>query len=344
MLTPSLIRKVRSGRWWRYYRFSLLCLPLGPLKGRCLPPPDDGGWHLPFRGPRGRAAKIQKNSPQIMSNQKSPQDNFYIGWQEKAPLPYAQNTRRFIGMVAAVLLITAVALVATQKGFENSTFELGKISAHEGVLVKKPVPMLKVFSENRTTASSILLLGFGKAGAEATLAAIEAQEGQPLDQKSVRLEGTLIYHNGKTALELTKGPAAFAGFLQQPRAYSPRSVNHGDVSLRGEILDPKCALGVMKPGYGKPHRSCAVRCIAGGIPPIMRVSTKEGEVNYCLVVGEDGSPVNQQLLDYVADQVQLCGRLEQQDDWLVLYTDPASQLYRLKPHWMEGDLPVCHVD
>ena len=279
-----------------------------------------------------------------MSDNTSNQDHFYIGWQEKSPAPYAAATRRFVGTTALVVIAVATLLVTSQRGFDESTFELGRLSVHEGILVKEPVPMLKLLSESGTVAQSVLLLGFGKAGALATLAAIEEEEGKSLDQKGVRLEGTLIFYDGKTALELTGGTEAFAGFLPQSPLYQPKIRNHGKVTFRGEILDPKCALGVMKPGHGKPHRSCAIRCIAGGIPPVMRISSKNDESNYCLVLGEDGSPVNQQLLEYVADQVQVCGRLEQQDDWLVLYTNPGRDLHRLKPYWMEGDVPLCHAD
>lgn len=280
-----------------------------------------------------------------MSNPIRQENSFYIGWQEQSPPAYARTSRRFIGLVLVVLTLTAFLLVLGQRGFAGSVFELGKITTHEGILVKAPVPMLKIQDgkdgNGKPLFKSILLIGFGKRGAEATLAAIEAAEGQALEGRAMRLKGTLIYYDGKTALELTEGTEAFAGFLETPAAYMPLQAALGAASLRGEILDPKCALGVMKPGYGKPHRSCAVRCISGGIPPILRIANKAGKANYCIVLGENGQPVNSRLLDYVADQVQVCGRLERQDDWLVLYTDPETDIYRLKPYWMEGDVPVC---
>ena len=282
-----------------------------------------------------------------MSDTSFNQNNFYIGWQEKAPKPYAKAVNRFVGTAVILVLLTATLLVLTQRGFVDSVFELGKLSTHEGILIKAPVPMLKVpigsKADGTPLYNSMLLIGFGKFGAKATLADIEEAQEQDLGGKTVKLEGTLIHYQGKKALELTKGVEAFAGFGKNKIIHELKKTNIGAVSLRGEILDPKCALGVMKPGYGKPHRSCAVRCLSGGIPPILRVANKNGETNYCIVVGEDGQLVNQELLDYVADQVQLCGRLEQQDDWLVLYTDPKSDLYRLKPYWMEGEIPMCNT-
>ncbi len=130
-------------------------------------------------------------------------DQFYIGWQEKIPVAYAKYVKTFV-WVAALLFIAGVFIVVfAQKGFRDSVFELGKLSQVEGVLVKQPVPMLKV--QNGSKMESVLLIGFGKFGAEKDIAAIEAQQGD-LTNQQLTLEGTLIYHKGKTILELTKGP------------------------------------------------------------------------------------------------------------------------------------------
>lgn len=40
------------------------------------------------------------------------------------------------------------------------------------------------------------------------------------------------------------------------------------VTLDGELVDSKCYLGTMKPGDGKTHKSCAILCLRGGIPPL----------------------------------------------------------------------------
>ena len=101
---------------------------------------------------------------------------------------------------------------------------------------------------------------------------------------------------------------------------------------KGEILDPKCALGVMNPAEGKPHRSCAIRCISGGIPPLFRIKTKGGESNYILLKNKDGEAINQEVLPYVADQLLICGNLVQEADWLVLYIDPETEIQRISPY------------
>ena len=186
-----------------------------------------------------------------------------------------------------------------------------------------------------------MLIGFGKHGAEKDIEAIEEIQERNLDGQTVKLRGTRIYYDGKAALELTEGTEAFVGVGTPLAMPSPINQSMGDVRLFGEILDPKCALGVMKPGYGKPHRSCAVRCISGGIPPILKSQDQEGNTEYVLVLGTNGEKINDQVLPFVADQIRICGRLEQVDDWLVLYTEGAESILRLQPYWMEGEIPMC---
>ena len=280
-----------------------------------------------------------------MSQQNQGSSPFYIGWQTKAPEVYSAKVRGFIRLLLLIVPLVAALLVLTQRGFEASVFEFGKLTTVEGILLRDPVPMLKVplgkdaFQKDRY--SSILLVGFGKKGADQDLAAIEQHLGKPLSNKAVQLRGTLIYHDGKTALELTEGDAAFAGWGDANANFNFSKQDLGRVKLRGEIYDPKCALGVMKPGYGKPHRSCAVRCISGGIPPVLRVANAAGRANYFLLLDEAGKPIHKKVLNYVADQVQVCGRLEQQDDWMVLYLDPVRDIFRLQPHFMEGKAILC---
>lgn len=276
-----------------------------------------------------------------MSSAQNNNDPFYIGWQDQAPQTYAVTTRNFILTVLVVFVSVVSALVISQRGFDGSVFELGKISTLEGVLIESPAPILQIKENGKR--KGVLLVGFGKHGAEATLQVIETEIGKQIVGKRVKLAGTLIYYQGKMVMELTEGSKAFRGFSEDDSLLPTRleQKQFGEVSLMGEILDPKCALGVMKPGYGKPHRSCAVRCLSGGITPIFRLRNNDGESNYCILKGANGEKINASILPYVADQLRLCGRLEQQDDWLVFYLNPAEDILRLKPHWVKGEIPMC---
>ncbi len=96
--------------------------------------------------------------------------------------------------------------------------------------------------------------------------------------------------------------------------------------MQGEITDPKCFLGVMKPGVGRPHRSCAVRCI----PPLLWVRNSTGRENGYLLVGPNGEPINEQILNDVGRGVRIEGRLEKADNWLILYVDGPVGVARLR--------------
>lgn len=96
------------------------------------------------------------------------------------------------------------------------------------------------------------------------------------------------------------------------------------VTLKGEIVDSKCYLGVMNPGSLTPHRGCAVRCISGGIPPILLVRQEKGPPLYFLLVSSDGSPVNKQVLDMVAAPVEITGNIVRQGELSILRADPST--------------------
>ncbi len=93
----------------------------------------------------------------------------------------------------------------------------------------------------------------------------------------------------------------------------------GIQKIKGEIIDPKCYFGVMKPGEGKVHRDCAIRCILGGIPPVLKVMNENGEKNYYLIVGPNGESMNEAVQDFVAEPIEIEARAVQQDDWIILY-------------------------
>lgn len=274
-----------------------------------------------------------------MSTPTHTNEDFYIGWQEQAPASIGKAVRNWAIAIAVLAATVAASIVISQRGFAPSVFEFGTLSEVEGVLAMTPAPMLKVYEEDQVT--SILLVGFGKFGAERDLEKMEAQQQQTFAGKLVKLRGTKIYHDGKMALELTEGVDAFVSITEPSKTISPQEKQLGTVSLRGEILDPKCALGVMNPAEGKPHRSCAIRCISGGIPPLLRLTDAQGATNYVLLRGKPQTAINQEVLPYVADQIQICGDLVQEDDWLVLYTDPQADIVRLLPHGVAAAPTTC---
>jgi len=84
----------------------------------------------------------------------------------------------------------------------------------------------------------------------------------------VKVKGKLDYNNGAALLELSRKEKSIESVSpisedQKIWLLPPLFRNQVPLRCRGQIVDPKCYLGVMKPGEGKPHSDCAIRCIDG---------------------------------------------------------------------------------
>jgi len=247
---------------------------------------------------------------------------FYIGWQSKAPKSFAKHVKRVLLILFPVALIVAYLLSTSQKKFSTASFEFGKLTEVKGVYYNKPVPMLKVF-DKKDLAITILLVGYGKHGAETAIMELEKEKGVSLNGKEVTLKGTLIYGDGKTLLQVDKNEDPIVN-IGAASAVQLQQKDLGTQTIRGEIVDPKCYFGVMKPGEGKVHRDCAIRCILGGIPPVLHVQNAFGESNYYLIVGPNGEKINETVQDLIAEPVSIEAKVIQQDDWIILYTGKES--------------------
>ena len=243
---------------------------------------------------------------------------FYIGWQSGAPKSFAKHVKRVLLILFPVALIVAYLLSTSQKKFSTASFEFGKLTKVKGIYYNNPVPMLKVF-DKKDLAISILLVGYGKQGAETAIIELEKEKGVSLNGKEVTLKGTLIYGDGKTLLQVDKNDDPIVNIGAESTVQLQQK-DLGTQTIRGEIVDPKCYFGVMKPGEGKVHRDCAIRCILGGIPPVLHVQNEKGESNYYLIVGPNGEKINEAVQDLVAEPVSIEARVVQQDDWIILYT------------------------
>lgn len=248
-----------------------------------------------------------------------PQSEFYVGYHPRSKPNQAKFTRQVIlGLLLAMILI-AFALVLGQTRLQPARFEFGHPRHFEGVVFLDPYPRLVLnrpgISEQATLFSTYLLTAQGKHGADQDMANFS---GQP-----VRLSGTLIYRDGQTMIEVVPGTV---------RALPNRSHSNGKIqakalgefTLVGEIVDSKCYLGVMRPGNLKTHKSCAVRCISGGVPPVLVVRDAHGNAAYFLLVARDGQTVNQDVLDMVAEPVRITGQVFQFGDFYFLHADPAT--------------------
>jgi len=247
-------------------------------------------------------------------------DELYVGYGDAMPPGIARAVRRGVLAIAALAVAVPLVVVLSQGPLPRAAFEFGTIRTFRGTLHETPVPLLVVeppetgeVGDAAAAASSFLLVAPGKHGAR--------DDVRGRDGERVELRGTLAYRDGRTLIELEPGSIVAAG---GPRAGAPPVEDLGEVRLRGEIVDAKCHLGVMRPGDGKTHRDCAARCISGGIPPALHVATASGETQLFLLVGEDGGAIGHALLAFVAEPVEVRGRAERRGDLLVLYAAPSA--------------------
>lgn len=246
---------------------------------------------------------------------------FYVGYFDKAPKGIARFIKVVIVLLVLAVLGIAWLLAFHQRGFISSSYEYYRETELSGLLIAKPVPAIQVYLKSANlqapTVQTIPLVQFGKKGAKDMV--------QALNGSWVTVRGHLIYYDGKSLLEITdpenivtSGPIP-ADFPAQDQA---KFSNKG--SFRGEIVDAKCFFGVMKPGHGKPHRSCAIRCILGGIPAVLRSWDTYDNPKYHLIIMESGSP--QELTDYVGELVQIEGIEGEFYDWKLLKVNDLSQI------------------
>ena len=248
-------------------------------------------------------------------------DEFYIGWEAKAAPGIGKTVRKTVVVVLALALLAPVVLAVSQRMIGASVFEWGNHKSFSGILQTTPYPHLLVPRPGNTDGlarySTYYLVAPWKFG-------LDREAIAPLDGKSVMLKGTLIYRGNQTMIE-TKPEWIAVSTNDQRRARSDAPyLRLGKQTLVGEIVDSKCFLGVMNPGQLTPHRACAVRCISGGVPPVLLVRQKDGPAIYLLLVSADGKPVNKQVLDMVAEPLEITGEVERQGELLILRADPVT--------------------
>lgn len=264
-----------------------------------------------------------------------PTNEFYIGWMRKAPKSYAKFAKKYLLILFSFAIIVAILLAISQKQFSTANFEYGQLTEVKGIYFNSPVPCIKVANGKNIWGNlsyiTIPLVGYGKTGADGILADFEKENNISLDQKKLTLKGTLLYNDGKTILQIDKddNPVLNISADKISADLLPQKKVLGIQIVNGEIIDPKCYFGVMKPGEGKPHRDCAVRCILGGIPPMFLVKNEKDEANYYLLVGANGEKINEAIKNIVAEPVSIEAKLVQYDDWIVMYVQDSKKINRI---------------
>ncbi len=244
-------------------------------------------------------------------------DEFYIGYAYSVGEKTKKSIKTFVLVALGFLILGAFLFGFFQRPAVNSSFDFDTATKVSGVYHEMPYPMLRVTLE-KNVHKNILLLGFGKFGANPYLKDIRKKEGT-LEGKQLTIEGNLIYYNGKTLLQIDDSQKISHTNSNKKNPISKEDL--GKMMFEGEIVDPKCYFGVMKPGYGKIHRSCAALCISGGIPPVLVTSDKNTISDYFLLTDLKGNPIHKDILPYIGQPSQLKGEVEKLEDWHVMRID-----------------------
>ncbi|MFS4456317.1 hypothetical protein [Maribacter sp. 2304DJ31-5] len=251
-------------------------------------------------------------------------DEFYIGYVDTVGEGTKKTLKRFVLFSTGSLLLAAFLFSFFQRPSVTSSFDFNDPTKVSGIYHESPYPMLRTALAD-TIYKDIVLLGFGKSGANPYLDKIREKEGS-LVNRHLTIEGQLIYYNGKTLLEIDDSQKIT---LNAPtNTYFEKAMPVGNMKLEGEIIDPKCYFGVMKPGFGKIHRSCAALCISGGIPPVLATNTQNGIEDYFLLTDLKGNPIHKDIIPYIGQPSIIKGEVYKLEDWYVMQID-VSQIEKL---------------
>jgi hypothetical protein len=73
----------------------------------------------------------------------------------------------------------------------------------------------------------------------------------------------------------------------------------------------------MNPGNGKVHLSCAVRCIEGGIPPMIRY-IEDNKEKFAILFNTNGKPANTEVINFIGLSVKIKSRTSQYLNWEII--------------------------
>jgi nitrite reductase/ring-hydroxylating ferredoxin subunit/catechol 2,3-dioxygenase-like lactoylglutathione lyase family enzyme len=255
-------------------------------------------------------------------------NDFYIGWQKAAPKAYATLAWQSALLVGLCGMMLLWGITLHQRHISDVKFLDGDKNGYRGQLVAQPFPALRMMhgrdAYGNPEVTTFPLMNAWKFGAGHAVQKILGNK----QTQNVVVHADLLEREGVRALTLHDRPDAIQLINDAALPAAKLSEEH-DTLIEGMIIDPKCYLGAMNPGEGKPHRSCAIRCIEGGIMPMVVFKGKNGKQQYAVLLGASGEPVNQRIGYAVAEPVALRGKIFSFDNWLVLKVAVPEGIRRL---------------
>ncbi len=245
------------------------------------------------------------------------EDLFFIGWQPEMQKTLKSKVRAYAIILALITVITGSVIAAFQETYGISRYDYTDLREIEGIFRADPYPHLTVHIPNTDQCRSYMLVDQFKENWPRDL--VTQYDGQ-----FVKMSVGSIYRGDVTMFE--GDPLQEIQTLDLPQNFpvQPEVTLIGEQTLIGEIIDSKCYYGAMNPGNLKTHRACATVCIKGGIPPVLLVRRKNDVPLYFFLTDTQGAPVIDEIIDYIAEPIQLTGTIESQCGLLMLSFDPAT--------------------
>ena len=260
------------------------------------------------------------------------QEKIYVAY---LPLPRALRvwiTAAAIGMVMLMLLF-ATTLATWQNDPGDGVWNTDEIMSLQGVIPREGYPLLFAMDpQNPGKTIPVIPVLEGKHGAAQLLA--------PWRGKAVRMSGYPLQRGSLRMLELQDDSNPITEIKEIDDAMKnlissvlnsplPATKSTGkQIVLQGEIIDPKCWSGAMKPGEGKTHKACASLCIRGGIPPVFLQHSPGNSSKIFLIARPDGEMLSdddlEKILPFVGEQVRASAQIQIRNGMEMLLLESTS--------------------
>jgi hypothetical protein len=234
---------------------------------------------------------------------------FFVGYL-KMPGPLALFLWGLLPLLLGGIVGAAVALAVNDTVPQPAGGAIGSATL-TGVVQLAPYPMLRLPPDGaHAEPRTVLVIQPGKNGAQGRLAG--------LDGATVAADGLVYERDGQQLFELAGGAEAVRTVDAVPGFAPAAARSLGTHALSGEIVDPKCFLGAMRPGERKPHMMCGNRCLFGGIPPMLAVRDGEGALSMLLLLGPGGEATLAPFEDWTSLPARLTGEVSALDGLLIM--------------------------
>ncbi len=231
-------------------------------------------------------------------------DEPFVGYG-KTPSVDRRFMLAFGGVTTLLTAGMGYAIAKVQPSGGRGNWDMGTQVSLTGMVSAAPYAHIRVFEAGQVR--TVLLGCETKCGARERLDAIDFQgggatvRGSMLERDSYRMMATA---SGRDWIE-----PATADEIPEPVI-----TDLGEAQLTGEILDTKCWFGAMRPNEGLSHKACATLCIASGVPPYFGVQDSRGRERALMITDPEGRALVQPILEFVAEPIEVTGRIIQIDD------------------------------